>query len=228
MSNEEAGYGGSTRRTPRQGVGASPVGSWITVALAALAVLIGFLILRNITDDEAAGNDATTTSEPEESSAISLPPPDIPDATIPETSVAPDPRVLEGATVKVANANGLGGSAGNMSDELEAAGYTMDDPTDATGPDVADSVVYFDPAVASAEAVANTLASDLGGLDVLEAGESVPVADGDLGGAGVLLVLGENEAGKTIAELSEGGTTPPDPAAETTAETAAESEDAEG
>ena len=36
MTNEESGLG-ATRRTPRQGIGGSPVGSWLTIALAVIA-----------------------------------------------------------------------------------------------------------------------------------------------------------------------------------------------
>ena len=40
------------RKTPRQGIGGSPVGSTLSIVLAVVAVVAGFLILRNITDDD--------------------------------------------------------------------------------------------------------------------------------------------------------------------------------
>ncbi len=57
MSNEEGVTGsgvGATRRSPRQGVGGSPVGSTLSIVLAVVAVIAGFLILRNLTADDSS------------------------------------------------------------------------------------------------------------------------------------------------------------------------------
>ncbi|WP_040492754.1 LytR C-terminal domain-containing protein [Ilumatobacter nonamiensis] len=206
MTNEDSALG-SNRRTPRQGVGGSPVGSWLTIALAVIAVLIGFLILRNITDDGGAAGDDLTTQPADDATvgagsgpSISV---DVPttDATTTTTSM---PRVTTGATVLVANANTVGGSAGAMTKTLELAGYTTIEPLDASGPNLEDSLVYYDPSQAAAQDVANSVADDLGGLEVLELPTPAPTASGDIGDAGVMVVLGENEAGKTLEEL--GGT----------------------
>jgi LytR cell envelope-related transcriptional attenuator len=216
MSNEESGFG-ATRRAPRQGIGGSPVGSWLTIALAVLAVILGFLILRNITDDGTSGEEGTTEegSTPEGTSiSSSLPPPEILDVTTAPT-VAVEERTTAGAKVGVANANNVGGSAGDMSDVLAAVGYDVVDPVD-SDESVSASIVYFDPAITGADAVANSVARDLGGLEVLAVETPAPTVSGDLGEAGVLVLLGENEAGKTIDELSAaaaGGAAapPPDP-----------------
>ena len=61
MTNEESALG-ATRRTPRQGAGGSPVGSWLTIALAVIAVIIGFLILNNITDDGGSAGDTSSAT----------------------------------------------------------------------------------------------------------------------------------------------------------------------
>ena len=65
MSNEDAMAGGvgaagaaGRPRSPRQGVGGSPVGSTLSIVLALLAVVAGFLILKNIKDGTESG--ATT------------------------------------------------------------------------------------------------------------------------------------------------------------------------
>ncbi len=201
MSNEESGLA-TSRRAPRQGVGGSPVGSWLTIVLAVLAVVIGFLILRNITEDAdvASPNDQSSQDDSVASDAtlvdISVP---ATDATTTTTTI---PRVTEGASIVVANANTVGGSAGNMTKTLEAAGYTLIDPVNATGPNIIDSIVYYDPAQAAAEDVAQSVARDMGGLEVLEVQTPAPTDDGDLGEAGVLVLLGDNEAGKTLEELS--------------------------
>lgn len=215
MSNEESGLG-ANRRTPRQGVGGSPVGSWLTIALAVVAVIAGFLILRNITDDSSAAS----PNEPAQSETAAPDPDDtLVDVSVPvvesTTTTTTVVRTTEGASVVVANANTVGGSAGNMSKTLELAGYTVVEPVNATGPNLTTSIVYFDPAQASAEDVAQSVARDLGGVEVLQVDTPAPTDSGDLGDAGVLVLLGDDEAGKTLEELApepvEGGVEAPDP-----------------
>ncbi len=204
MSNEESGLA-ATRRTPRQGVGGSPVGSWLTIALAVIAVVAGFLILRNINDDSsgatspgpAEGTD-TGGGTGVDGPVVSIVLPDQ-STTTTTTTIA---RVTTGASVLVANANTVGGSAGNMTKTLQLAGYTMLDPVNASGPNVTASIVYFDGAQASAEDIANSVARDLGGVEVLPVPTPAPTVNGNLGDAGVLVFLGDDQAGKTIEELS--------------------------
>ncbi|HEX6659898.1 MAG TPA: hypothetical protein VF065_17525, partial [Ilumatobacter sp.] len=69
------------------------------------------------------------------------------------------------------------------------------------------SVVYFDPAVPNAEAVAGSVARSLGGVDSISpVAVPAPTESGELGGAGVLVMLGIDKAGKTLDELT-GATT---------------------
>ena len=215
MSNEESGLTAS-RRTPRQGVGGSPVGSWLTIALAVVAVVAGFLILQNINDESSAALPPDVGIEPDPSTPVpdgSLVPA-VPESTAPSTTVAVV-RTTEGASVLVANANTVGGSAGLMTRTLEAAGYTLVDAVNASGSNLTASVVYFDGDQAGAEAVATSVALDLGGIEVSPVPTPPPTEDGDLGEAGVLLVLGDDEAGKSLEELApagaEGGAAPPAP-----------------
>lgn len=204
MTNEESGLG-ATRRTPRQGVGGSPVGSWLTIALAVIAVIIGFLILNNITDDGGSAGDTSSATGGDTESATTGTGPvvsvDVPVTEAPTTTTT-IPRVTTGASVLVANANTVGGSAGNMTKTLELAGYTMIDPVNASGPNLTDSIVYYDEAQAAAQDVANSVARDLGGVEVLVLPTPAPTESGDLGEAGVLVLLGDAEAGKTLEELS--------------------------
>ncbi|MEL6892773.1 MAG: LytR C-terminal domain-containing protein [Actinomycetota bacterium] len=209
MSNEEsaAAYA-ATRRNPRQGASPSPVGSTLSIILAVIAVVAGFLILQNLTDDggsaavgspggvpgdDATGVDSTETTLPEVDIEVT--------PTTPSTTTTTVPIITTGATVVVANANTVGGSAGAMSKSLELELFTLGDPVNATGPNLQDSIVYYDPGVAGALDVANSVAFVLGGLSVQEVPTPVPTDSGSLGDAGVLLLLGDNEAGKTVEEL---------------------------
>ncbi|MFK7919817.1 MAG: LytR C-terminal domain-containing protein [Ilumatobacter sp.] len=220
MSNEESALGAS-RRTPRQGAGASPVGSWLTIVLAVIAVVAGFLILRNITDDSSAASpgsssDVVDSGLETDDTLVAI---EIPD-TVATTTTTTIVRTTTGSSVLVANANTVGGSAGNMTRTLELAGYEMiADPVNATGPNISASIVYFDSAQAAAEEVANSVARDLGGVEVLPVSTPAPTTSGDLGSAGVLVLLGDDQAGRTLEELSptpatdvaEEGVAAPDP-----------------
>jgi hypothetical protein len=193
-----AGGGG---RRPRQGVGGSPVGSTISIVLAVIAVIAGFLILRNITDD--GGSDADTAAVPDGSDATESTIGDlVQTTTTAPTATTEAPFVTEGATVVVANANSVGGSAGRMTQALQSAGFTMGDPVNATI-EVARSRVQFDQSVASAEAVAASVARVLGGVRV-QPMPSPPPVDGESVDGGVLLLLGNNQADSTLEELSGG------------------------
>lgn len=103
----------------------------------------------------------------------------------------------EGSTIVVANGNTVGGSAGAMSEQLEAAGFTVGDPVNSTA-QATESVVYY--VDADAQPDADALAAALGGLTVLEIPSDIPTESGSLDGD-ILLVLGQNEAGKSLAEL---------------------------
>jgi hypothetical protein len=213
MSNEDpstSGQGtGSGRRSPRQGIGGSPVGSTLSIVLAVVAVVAGFLILRNITDDNGGssspiggdGGDATG----ETSTTLDL---GLTSTTIAAAATTIPPPVTQGATVLVANASGVPGSAGRMSTALAEATFTMAaEPTNATSQlDV--SVVYYDPAVAAAQAVAGSVATAMGGLEVASMPTPVPVTDGALNGSGVLVMLGKAQADKSLADLVAAAGTP--------------------
>jgi hypothetical protein len=210
MSNEDpatsgSGAAGQSRKPPRQGIGGSPVGSTLSIVLAVVAVVAGFLILRNITDDNDGASSAIGDDGSEETDVTTTTvDPGLATTTVAPTTTVP-PIVTEGATVVVANASGVPGSAGRMSTSLGAAGYTMAEATNATS-QLEVSIVYYDPAVAAAQAVAESVARSMGGLESAPVPTPVPIEGGALNGSGVVVMLGTAQADKTLEELV-GGTT---------------------
>ncbi len=202
MSNEDPNGQGTPappRRSPRQGVGGSPMGSTLSIVLAVVAVVVGFLILNNITSDNSS-SDGSSSVETTVASTV--------ETTIAvETCTTVPQLVTQGATVVVANASGVPGSAGRMSAELAGAGFTMAEPTNATSA-LEQSVVYYDPNNAAAQAVATSVAQVMGGLAV-EAVPSPPPLEGEtLGDAGVAVMLGSAQADKTLVQLAPATATP--------------------
>ena len=122
--------------------------------LAVVAVVAGFLILRNITDDDdGSSDDGGITAD----STV----PDTIDNTIADTTTTTTepPLVTVGASVVVANASGVPGSAGRMSTELAGAGFEMAEATNATSSGLEESIVYYDPSVTAAIDVAGSVAT---------------------------------------------------------------------
>ncbi|HUS43086.1 MAG TPA: LytR C-terminal domain-containing protein [Ilumatobacteraceae bacterium] len=208
-----------SRRSPRQGVGGSPMGSTISIVLAVVAVIVGFLILNNITDDGPSDSGGTTVD-----SVVGSTPDSIVENTT--TTTTEPPFVTEGATVVVANASGVPGSAGRMTTELATVGFTMVEPAiNSTQSGLTASIVQYDSTIAAAKAVAESVARSMGGLTVEVVPTPAPVEGGSLNGAGVLVLLGTDEADKTVAQLSAptAGVTPaPDPSGGTTGDTTAD------
>ena len=205
---------GTVRRTPRVSDGGAPVSGALAIVLAVIAVLAGFFILRSISDngdqelgaptdeidpggDGGDGPDSTGEADPSATTT--------PVVTLPPTTTTPAIQT-EGATVIVANANSQGGSAGAMTRELETGPrFLMEEPVNANASvgDLAESVIYFDVENPAAQGVANSLALALGGVSSVLPLPDIPLtADGDLGDADVLLMLGNDKANRTIAELN--------------------------
>lgn len=190
-------------RRPRVGDGGSPVGSTLSIVLAVIAVVAGFLILRAITnddgDDGAIVPDPSGTEAPGDSTVGSTL---TPGTGLPTTVVpTPPPATKSGATVLVANVSGVGGSAGTMATALQTDGYTVGEPTNGTGEQLATSVVYYVDGNPQAVAVATTLAAQILGVQALPMPIPPPVEAG-LGDATVVLMLGTDAAGKTLADLA--------------------------
>jgi hypothetical protein len=205
-------------RTTRVGDTGSPVGSPLTIVLAVIAVAVGFLIFRSISDD---GNASGIGELP---SATTLPTgPTTPGQTTVvgntaapgvTTTAAAVTETRTGASVVVANASSTGQVAQPMTDQLAELGYTMGEATSQVeGPEnLETSLVYFQVGN-NCEAVARTLANDMGGLTVEAMPSPIPVDGGAIDGC-VLLMLGNDLAGEEIP-----GPPPQAPAAPTIAPT---------
>ena len=202
------------------------MGSTISIVLAVVAVIVGFLILNNITDDGPSGSGGAA---PVDSVVDSTPGSAVETSS---TTTTEPPLVTEGATVVVANASGVPGSAGRMTTELATVGFTMVEPAiNSTQSGLTASIVQYDPSIAAAKAVAESVARSMGGLTVEVVPTPAPVEGGSLNGAGVLVLLGTDEADKTIAQLSAttASVTPaPDPSGGTTTDTSVTTGDTTG
>ena len=200
----------STEQPPRGreagGSGSAPVGSAAAIVIAVIAVVGGFLILRNIRSDDTAASVPETTAAPVTTQA-----PIIESTQPPETVPTTPPQVFEGATVVVANASNVNGAAGRLSTALEGKGFTMATATNATSR-LEVSTIYYNAANPNALAVATTASTLMGTVTVAEAPTPVPIEGGVLPeGVDVLVLLGSDKADKTLDAM---GATP---AATTTA-----------
>lgn len=210
MSSEVSeGVGPSPDRPSRRGgEGGAPVSGALTIVLAVIAVVAGFLILRAITND--GDGDTSPPASPGGGTVTTPDDEDDPSATSSTTEPAPTsttepPLVTEGAVVVVANANNVNGSAGAMSDLLAAEGFEMGTPVNASTGLLEATVIYIDPANESAEAVAESVNRVLGGDSAISpVGTPAQTESGELEG-GVLVLLGTDKAGQTLEELAPAG-----------------------
>ncbi|MFV0309387.1 MAG: LytR C-terminal domain-containing protein [Desertimonas sp.] len=205
--NEEAR--GTSGRMPRLGDARSPVGSTLSIVLAVVAVVAGFLILRELTDDDGGGGgidditaNSIATGDTTGTAGSGVSPTNAIGGTTTTSSPA-STRVTAGATIAVVNASGVGGSAAQMSTALETAGYTgLVTPGNTTGAQQEASTIHFLTGDAAAQAVAESIAADFGGVAVSAIPDQRPATGGDTATATVLVMLGTDAAGKSIAELS--------------------------
>jgi len=212
MSDMTDASGQMPRRNPRVGDGGAPVSGAVAIVLALVAVVAGFLILNAIsnggddaldfpvtTSDSAGDDDATdganTTIDPSQTTVGSL----VPESTVPAI-------VTDGASVLVANANNVDGSAGQMQRALETGpGFTVVGAVNGSAAvgNIEATVIYYNEANPQARAVADSVNEVLGGgSDVSVLPETPPTADGQMQGADVLIMLGIDKAGKTLEELN--------------------------
>ena len=209
MSNEQPS------RPRRSGSGASPMGSTLAIVIAIAAVVVGFLILKNIRSDDSP-------------SASTQPPITTPDSLVTNTfPVAPletQPTVFtpqtSGAKVLVANSSHANGAAGQLSTALQGNQFTMGTPTNGAAKEAVTKIQYLTGDVA-AQAVAQSVAALMGVATVEPMPTPVALADpATLLDNTVLVLLGDDKAGKTLAQMVEPAsatTTPVGPTSSTAA-----------
>jgi hypothetical protein len=88
-----------------------------------------------------------------------------------------------------------------MTTALQGAGYTMGEAGNNTGANIDASVVYYVAGDTAALAVAQSVAADMGGIQVAEMPNPPPIDIG-LGTSTVLVLVGTDTAGQTLADLN--------------------------
>ncbi len=173
------------------------VNSVLSIAVAVLAVLLGFFILRDLRND-------TSISAPEAVPAEQSPAETTVEPITVETTVA---QVVRTAfKVQVANASGVSGSAGLLTTEMQGRGYIVQPAINKSEitPKQTVTVVYY---LLGSEAAAAEVAKELGGVATSPMPTPIPTETGSLGEASVLVLLGTDLAGKPLSIIA-GGAAP--------------------
>ncbi len=192
MSNDP---GGRRPRPAANTVSSPPMGSGVAILVTAVALILGFLILRKVNDTDtsapSSGGSQTTITTPSTGTVV--------ESTTPTTEAG----TYTGTMVQVANCSAQNGVARMMSSALGDAGFTMAEPTNGTcDPKLTTSYVVYNEGTPGAIDVANTVARLLGGI-VVEPG-TVPLKVDSAAwaeGSAVLLYLGNDLAGKTLDQI---------------------------
>jgi hypothetical protein len=175
------------RRPVRAPQPRSSSSSTLSIVIAAVAVVLGFFILRDIRAD---GTSEPTTQD-------TTPTEVVPDETVPVDTTAAPTIPLTSFKVQVANASKISGSAGQLTTELQGRGYIVQpalNASDAT-PKQSTTVVYYLP---GSEAQAALVAAELGGVTTAAMPTPIPTDSGNLGEASVLIMLGTDIGGKPL------------------------------
>ena len=191
MSNEQPS------RPRRSGSGASPMGSTLAIVIAIAAVVVGFLILKNIRSD----NSSSATTQPPSTTLASAA-----TNTAPVTPIATQPTVFtpqtSGAKVLVANSSHANGAAGQLSTALQGNQFTMGTPTNGAAKEAVTKIQYL-PGDVAAQAVAQSVAALMGVATVEPMPTPVALVDPTaLADNTVLVLLGDDKAGKTLAQMA--------------------------
>jgi hypothetical protein len=161
----------------------------LSVIVAAIAVLLGFLILRDVNRDQGDVSFDGGTEIPTDTGIAGS------ESTLaPVVTPAPD---RTGFKVLVANASGVSGTAGQMTTALQAEQFVVAAPVNADPSlgKLAVTIVYYVPGY---ESQATLVADVLGGVQILPLPSTPTVEGGSLSEAVVLVMLGTDLAGKLL------------------------------
>ena len=179
---------------------AANVNSVLSIAVAVLAVLLGFFILRDLRNDSGITTSEEAAPTDEAASETTL-------DTMPVETTVP-PVVLTAFKVQIANASGVSGSAGLLTTEMQGKGYIVQPAINKSEitPKQTVTVVYY---LLGSEAAAAQVAKELGGVATSPMPTPIPTETGSLGEASVLVLLGTDLAGKPLAIIAGGAATAP-------------------
>lgn len=156
------------------------------ILLVAVIAALGVLLLWRALDNPAPGDTVVagaTTTVAETTTTL------VPPETTTTTPAPVDPAAVK---VIVANAAGVQGAAGRMTDSLKAKNYVTLSPTTAQQKDLAKTVVYY---VDGNQAAAQQVATDIGAPATAVQLITVPPPAGvDIKDAVVLVLLGQDLA----------------------------------
>lgn len=148
------------------------------------------------------------------------------------TTLPPLELVTEGATLIVANASGIDGAAGRMTDALAAVGFSTGEAANSSEGQLNTTKVYYDAEDPNAEAVAESVREALGGGDVelLPLTTPAPLQDPEIGDATIVVAMGNDTADKSLDELqgrtvADDGDTDDEATAEATTDETGEGDD---
>jgi hypothetical protein len=182
------------------------MGSTLAIVIAIAAVVVGFLILKNIRSDNKSSTSPTTTQPSSSNTTPLTNNTSAPVQTEPTTTVFTP--ITAGALVIVANSSHQNGVAKTLSSALQGQNFTMGTPVTGSAKETVTKIQYK-----SGDAVAQQVAQSIAVLMGVTAAVDViptPPALKDpttLGDATVLVLLGDDKAGKTLAQMTGGAAT---------------------
>jgi len=172
----------------------APSTGTLGAAVAVAALVLGFLILRDVRSD--GGATVTPNTDPTENPT---------DSSVDPNTSTTAPFNISGFKIQVANASGVALSAGKMTTDLQTQGYVVQPALNVpagTAKRQKTGVFYLAGCETNAQYVATTLG---GAVDVAAMPSPVPVEGGSLKEACILVLLGTDLAGKPLAGVVGGG-----------------------
>jgi hypothetical protein len=198
MSNENPG------RTARTS-GNAPMGSTVAIVVTAVALILGFLILRKVNDNGSTANDGGGKSQTTQPTGSTAPAGGTTSTAAATTTSAPVD--IKATKVQVANASSTSGVAKQLTLALQGKGYSTAGATNSTvSPKLKKTKVLYNADDPAGKSVATEVAATLGVAKVEKGSVPLPTASAAWpAGVGVLVLLGDDIAGKTLDQIAGGG-----------------------